>query len=96
MDQGSEKTIERKLREACTARGGVCIKLLTDQYIGLPDRMCLFPNRKVVFAEIKSTGKKPRKIQQVVHDRLRGLGFDVRVIDRLEQIKNLIDDVERE
>lgn len=95
MDARSEKTIERKLREACTAQGGMCIKLLTDQYIGLPDRMCLFPNGKIVFAETKSTGKKPRKIQLVVHEKLRSLGFDVRVIDRLEQIKSLLDDVER-
>lgn len=92
--RNSEKTIERKLREACKAEGGMCIKLLTDQYTGLPDRLCLFPGGRVAFVETKSKGEKPRKIQGIVHQRLRDLGFDVRVMDRIEDIEKLIHDVD--
>ena len=43
----SEKVVERKLVEAVKSNGGMCIKLLCDQLIGLPDRMCLFPGHKI-------------------------------------------------
>lgn len=38
----------------------------------------------VGFAEIKTTGKKPTKIQTHIHEKLRALGFKVFVIDDLE------------
>ena len=90
MDNSSEKVIERKLVEACKKNGALCIKLLTYQFIGLPDRMCLFPHGKIVFVELKSTGQKPRKIQNVVHKKLEQMGFHVFVIDRVEDIEPLI------
>ena len=88
--QESEKVIERKLVEQVKAVGGLCIKLLTSQYIGLPDRLCLFPNSSLVFVELKSTGQKPRKIQLCVHNRLKALGFRVEVIDTIADIKKII------
>lgn len=89
----SEKAIERKLVELVKSNGGICIKLLTNQFIGLPDRMCLFPNGQVVFIELKSTGQKPRKIQVSVHNRLRALGFRVEVIDTLDGVDNFINSI---
>ena len=86
----SEKVIERKLVERVKRAGGLCIKLLTSQYIGLPDRLCLFPNGKIIFVELKSTGQKPRKIQVFVHNKLRSLGFQVEVIDSIEGVESLI------
>lgn len=86
----SEKVIERKLVERVKKAGGLCIKLLTSQYIGLPDRLCLFPNGKIVFVELKSTGQKPRKIQVFVHNKLRSLGFQVEIIDSTEGVENLV------
>lgn len=90
MQKSNEKIIERKLVEKCKSCGAMCIKLLTYQFIGLPDRMCLFPNGVVVFVELKSTGEKPRKIQLNVHKKLRNLGFRVEVIDNMDQIEQLI------
>lgn len=90
----SEKLIERKLVEACNKKGGLCIKLLTYMFIGLPDRMCLLPNGKIVFVEVKTTGEKPRKIQLIVHDTLRKLGFRVEIIDTVESAINLINEYE--
>lgn len=51
---------------------------------GIPDRLCLFPRGRVVFVELKAPGKKPRKLQEVMHSRLRALGFRVEVIDSKE------------
>lgn len=86
----SEKAIERKLVERVKKAGGLCIKLLTSQYIGLPDRLCLFPGGKIIFVELKSTGQKPRKIQVFVHNKLRDLGFQVEVIDSIEGVEKLV------
>ena len=52
----SEKIIERKLVEAVKEKGGLCIKLLSDYFTGLPDRLCLFPGQKAIFVELKTTG----------------------------------------
>lgn len=82
----SEKYIERALVKRVEALGGLCIKLLTNHFLGLPDRMVLLPGGKILFVELKSTGQKPRKIQTVVHSKLRALGFTVLVIDNVEQI----------
>ena len=93
MTQQSEKYIERKLVEAVKGCGGMCIKLLCDQLIGLPDRLCLFPGHKIAFVEVKTTGQKPRKIQQFMHEKLRSLGFKVKVIDTVEDIAIFISSI---
>lgn len=89
----SEKVVERKLVELVKINGGMCIKLLCDQLIGLPDRMCLFPGHKIVFVELKTTGQKPKRIQTYMHNKLRTLGFRVEVIDTVESVANFIDDI---
>lgn len=85
----SEKIIEKKLTEKVNDLGGWSLKLLSTYVTGLPDRLCLLPGGRVFFVEVKTTGKKPTKIQERIHDRLRGLGFEVTVIDSLEQIQKL-------
>ena len=89
----SEKVVERKLVELVKINSGMCIKLLCDQLIGLPDRMCLFPDHKIVFVELKTTGRKPKRIQAYMHNKLRALGFRVEVIDTVESVINFVDDI---
>ena len=89
----SEKLVERKLVELVKINNGMCIKLLCDQLIGLPDRLCLFPNHRIVFVETKTTGQKPRRIQAYMHKKLRALGFRVEVIDSIEDVINFIEDI---
>lgn len=89
----SEKVVEHKLVGLVKINGGMCIKLLCDQLIGLPDRMCLFPGHKIVFVELKTTGRKPKRIQAYMHNKLRALGFRVEVIDTVESVINFVDDI---
>lgn len=89
----SEKLVERKLVELVKINNGMCIKLLCDQLIGLPDRLCLFPNHKIAFVELKTTGQKPRRIQAYMHKKLRALGFRVEVIDSVEDVINFVEDI---
>lgn len=90
----SEKLIERKLVEAVKNKGGLCIKMLSDYFTGLPDRLCLFPGKKVIFVELKTTGQKPRKIQTFVHNKLKAMGFQVSIVDTVEGINSLIENID--
>nr|DAL69763.1 MAG TPA: Nuclease [Caudoviricetes sp.] len=89
----SEKVVERKLVELVKMNGGMCIKLLCDQLMGLPDRMCLFPGHKMVFVELKTTGRKPKRIQMYMHNKLQALGFRVEVIDTIKGVEQLINNM---
>lgn len=86
----SEKLLERKLRVGVKKLGGWSIKMLSGHVTGLPDRINLLPGGKVFFSEIKTTKKNPSKIQKVVMKKLRGLGFRVEVIDKSEQIEQIL------
>ena len=89
----SEKVIERKLVEAVKANGGMCIKLLCDNLLGLPDRLVLMSHSKIAFVELKTTGQKPRRIQAYMHKKLRALGFRVEVIDSVEGVEQFINSI---
>lgn len=93
MIRDSEKAVERRLVELVKINGGMCIKLLCDQLIGLPDRMCLFPGHKIIFVELKTTGQKPKRIQTYMHNKLKALGFRVEVIDTIKGVEQFIDNV---
>lgn len=86
----SEKLIERNLKKWVEYAGGLCIKLLATHFLGLPDRMCLLPEARIFFVELKSTGKKPTKIQERVHKMIRDLGFRVHVIDSMEDLELML------
>lgn len=81
----SEKDLERTFSEKLNRTKKVwVIKLLSTFIKGLPDRMILCQGGYAGFAEIKTTGKKPTRIQAYIHEKLRALGFKVFVIDDLE------------
>lgn len=87
----SEKLVERKLVELTKINNGMCIKLLCNHILGLPDRLCLFPGGKLAFVELKTTGEKPKRIQLFMHKKLRALGFRVEVIDTVEGVIEFVD-----
>lgn len=90
MKKESEKVVERTLREDVEKMKGLCIKLLTQFFIGLPDRLILLPGKIAFFVETKSTGDEPSDIQKWVHKKLKDLGFDVYVLDTVEKVKTTL------
>lgn len=91
-----EKSTEKRLVTEVERVGGWCLKLPAIHNAGLPDRLCLFPGGEVVFVELKAFGKKPRKIQALMHQKLKAMGFRVEVIDTPEQIKKIIKEYEEQ
>ena len=77
----SEKVLERKLVKWVKEAKGKCIKLSSQFNTGLPDRMILLPMGVMFYCELKSTGVKPTKMQMIMHEELRALGFNVYVVD---------------
>lgn len=86
-----ESKIERTLKKSVEAKGGKCLKFVSPGMSGVPDRICLYPGGKMFFVETKAPNKKPRPLQEKRHKELRALGFEVRVIDSEEQIKDLLE-----
>ena len=67
------------------ALGGLALKLTCLWFTGWPDRTVLLPGGRIVFAELKTTGKKLSPRQEVVIPWLRNtMGFTVFVIDDQE------------
>ena len=89
-----EKTLERKLVESVKAMEGLCPKFVSPGFDGMPDRLVLLPGGKLAFVEVKAAGCKPRPLQESRHGMLRRLGFQVFVLDRPEQIKLILEDIE--
>ena len=85
-----EKLIEQKLVRAVKAAGGLCPKFVSPGMDGMPDRLILMPGGHLAFAELKAPGKKPRPLQLHRHEQLRALGFQVFVVDALEQIEEVL------
>ena len=86
-----ESVIEKRLCHEAAARGWLCWKLHADSVAGIPDRLLLGPGGRTVFVELKRAGEKPRPIQNYQHERLRSLGFEVHVIDNVDDIRKVFD-----
>lgn len=78
-----ESDIEKQIIKFATSRGWWCLKLHIINHAGFPDRLCLALGGQIMFVEFKATGKKPRKLKIWVIEKLRGMGFNVYVIDSI-------------
>ena len=88
-----EKVLERKLVEAVKSMGGIAPKFVSPNYYGMPDRLVLISVGRLAFVEVKSYGERPRPLQEARHGMLRRLGFKVFVLERPEQIKQILEDI---
>ena len=86
----SEKAIEKYLVEQAMEHGMLCLKYSNPNMVGYPDRLLVIPGGRVVWVELKSKGRKPKMIQQIRVDQLRGMDHHVAVIDNKADIDELI------
>lgn len=85
-----EKQTEQKLVQEARKNGGICPKLTSPGFSGMPDRLLLLPHGRIAFVEVKAPGEKPQPLQIARHGMLRRLGFKVYVLDGEEQIQKII------
>ena len=90
----SEKVLERKLVDKIKKLGGHAYKFVSPNQRGVPDRLCILPHGVTVFVELKTTGKKPTKLQELCMNELRELGQQCVVIDSTEKLDSLMTDIQ--
>lgn len=86
----SEKVLERKLVDKIKKLGGHAYKFVSPNQRGVPDRLCVLPYGITVFVELKTTGKKPTKLQVLCMDELKALGQECMVVDNSKSLDELI------
>ena len=89
-----EKEIEKKLILAVKQAGGIAPKFTSPGFDGMPDRIVLLPGCHIGFVEVKAPNKKPRSLQLARHEMLKRLGFQVYVLDSIEQIGGILDEIQ--
>lgn len=81
-----EKEIEHHLVMETRRAGGMAVKFVSPSFSGMPDRLVLLGDGKMGFVEVKAPGQKPRPLQLRRHAMLRRLGYQIFVLDAMEDI----------
>ena len=88
-----ERTVEQHLVKGLDRIGIPCVKFQPDHMRGMPDRLILLPDGRVIWCELKTQGGKLEPIQQVRHRELEKSGQQVRVVWSTEQADTLIEEI---
>lgn len=92
----SEKDVERYLVNKAMGQGWLPLKYSSGFTTGYPDRCILLPGGVTVWVEVKTTGQKPTKLQQIRIRRLQELGFLTAVIDSRRGVDKFIESIKSE
>lgn len=84
-----ERDIEAYLVKRCKEIGALADKFVSPQRRSVPDRLITFGGR-VLFVELKATGKKPTEAQVRDHERRRAAGAEVVWLDSCAAVSVLI------
>lgn len=90
-----EKCIEIHLRKRVKKLGGLCLKVVSPNYAGVPDRLVILPDGSMFFVELKAPGKKPRQIQKSVMRDLYRHRVRVATIDNLQTANNFLERISK-
>ena len=88
-----EKTVERHLVEGVKKLGGLCYKFVSPGTQGVPDRIIVTAQGRIIFAELKTEQGVLSKIQQYVIEQMRLRHADVRVLYGLPHVKKLLAEI---
>ena len=75
-----EKQIEKEYGKKVKAAGGEFLKFVSPNNAGVPDRIAIYPNGRVVFIEFKKKGGRLSALQIWWGKRLAALGCEYKVI----------------
>lgn len=90
-----ENEIEQYLVKKVKLMGGKAYKWVSPGNDGVPDRIVVWPNGRIVFVELKAPGKKPTPLQLAKHSELRKLNQVVNIIDCKENVDSFIQEMNR-
>lgn len=81
-----ESLIEQYLVRRIKSLGGMAEKYTSPGRRSVPDRLVTLPGGRIVFVELKATGKTPTELQERDHERRRAMGCEVMVLDSKEGV----------
>jgi hypothetical protein len=84
-----ERDIEAYLVKRCKEIGALVDKFTSPQRRSVPDRLITFGGR-VLFVELKATGKKPTEAQVRDHERRRAAGAEVVWLDSKAGVEGIM------
>lgn len=88
-----EKEIEKKFRKEIELRNGLCWKFESPSQRGVPDRLIIVPDGRVIFAELKTPSGRLSPVQKYVLGELRKRRVDARVLRGLEETERFVREV---
>lgn len=88
-----EKEIEAKMRKKFKAGNVIFIKFTSPSLTGVPDRIVITPQGKIIFVELKKDGGVISARQKFVHKKLRGYHVDVRAVVGLREAMDFVEEV---
>ena len=88
-----EKDIEQYLVTRVKVAGGKAYKWISPGNAGVPDRIVFLPRGRIVFVELKATGKTPSPLQLSKHRELSKLGHIVYVLDSTEGVDRFLEEL---
>lgn len=88
-----ERQIEAKLVKQIRSMGGICYKFVSPGNPGVPDRMVLLPDGRIIFIELKTEVGRLANIQRWQLEEMRKRHADVRVLRGEEQVRAFIEEV---
>ena len=86
-----ERDIEAAVCQYAREAGMLVYKFTSPNRAAVPDRLFITPKGTSWFIEFKRAGQKPTPQQQREHERLRGHGVTVFVVDTVEKGRDCVD-----
>lgn len=83
-----EKDIEKLFRDEIKKAGGKAYKFTSPGNDGVPDRIVMLPNGRIVFVELKTDTGKLSRLQELQCRQIAELGQTVRVLHGLAEVRD--------
>jgi hypothetical protein len=87
-----ESTLEKRLKVAVKESKGLCLKMPSQWYRGIPDRLILLPGGRVYFVELKTLINETSTHQKYYQLKLTKLGFNTYIIKGRNQLERFIEE----
>ncbi len=83
-----EKDIEKLFRDEIKKAGGKAYKFTSPGNDGVPDRIVMLPDGRIVFIELKTDTGKLSRLQELQCRQIAELGQTVRVLHGLAEVRD--------
>ena len=88
-----ERDIEAWLRRRIEDLGGMFLKFTSPGHDGVPDRIAIFPDGRLVFVELKAANGKLSKIQKHVCGKLIDMHQQVCIVYGMDGAREFLQDM---